>query len=128
MPIFRKHFTVEEANRLLPRLREIFKEIHQILGSMDLSRENLEQIQKAIWGNGGGEKIRGFFDKSSQIYSLVSQIHKMGAFCKDLQRGLVDFPALYKGREVFLCWELGEEQVAFWHDLQSGYAGRKPIE
>jgi hypothetical protein len=57
----------------------------------------------------------------------VRQLEHLGVLVKDLDRGLVDFPALREGEEVLLCWEVGEDEVAFWHGIEEGFAGRKPL-
>ena len=57
----------------------------------------------------------------------IEQIHEFGCVVKDLDAGLIDFPALRQGQEVFLCWRLGESNIAFWHTIQEGFGGRKPL-
>ena len=59
---------------------------------------------------------------------LLETVERSGIVLRDIDRGLVDFPALLEDREVYLCWELGEEDVAYWHDLETGYGGREPLD
>jgi hypothetical protein len=61
------------------------------------------------------------------LHELLEDLEKRSIIVRDLERGLVDFPALRDGREVFLCWEEGEPDIAYWHDLDAGYAGRQPL-
>jgi len=65
---------------------------------------------------------------ASQVQETVSKILETGCLVKDLDEGLVDFPSLMHGEEVYLCWKLGEERIGFWHGLQEGFAGRKPLD
>ena len=62
-----------------------------------------------------------------EVRRLLAAIEDAGIVLRDIERGLVDFPALIEGREAYLCWELGESEVAFWHELSTGYGGRKPL-
>ena len=77
--------------------------------------------------NGGGAGASIYVSELLRLNRLLRQIVAQGVVIKDLDRGLVDFPHLRDDKVVFLCWELGEEQVAYWHDIESGYAGRQPI-
>ncbi len=64
----------------------------------------------------------------SRLKEAVEAVHEHGCLIKDLQAGLVDFPTLFQGREVYLCWKLGERGIGFWHEVEDGYRGRKPID
>lgn len=128
-----EHFTPEKANALLPRLR-------QLLPHMQARKRQLDQVQRklvdlAIRAAGDGrlaekelksaeqqaERLSGEIDK------MLEQIHALGCQVKDINEGIVDFPARHEGQRVYLCWQLGEEKVAFWHDIESGFAGRQPL-
>jgi len=127
-PRFEKHFTLEEANALLPEVREIFSQIHAIQDSLQLRYEEIKALIQASPSNGGGTAAAALLECVREIHLLIEQLASWGIQVKDLQRGLIDFPHWRKNREVFLCWELGEDRIRFWHDLESGYAGRTPIE
>jgi hypothetical protein len=72
--------------------------------------------------------VRGEIEAAAkQINSLVDKVQGMGVELKDMEIGLVDFRTIREGREVYLCWKLGEESVSYWHELDTGYAGRKPL-
>ncbi len=75
----------------------------------------------------GGEKVSGLLMDMLQLNVQLRHIQEMGVQIKDFDRGLVDFPHLRDGREVFLCWELEEDDVEFWHDIDGGYAGRERL-
>ena len=103
------------------------------LGRLDELREELEQNDRRLAGlTGPGEDQGGeLVNRSVRLVADVKEV--LGKFAsrqiviKDLPRGLLDFPALIGGREVFLCWEKDEEDIEYWHDLDSGYAGREPL-
>ena len=82
---------------------------------------------KAAGGNGGGKEASGYVSDLTRLNVLLQDFTRRGVIIKDFDRGLVDFPHMRDGREVLLCWELSEDQVRFWHDLETGYAGREPI-
>ena len=77
--------------------------------------------------NGGGEPGRAVGEAFLEVRGLLVELQEAGIVLRDLDRGLVDFPALREGREVYLCWELGEDRVEFWHELDTGFAGRRRI-
>ncbi len=128
MATFEKHFTLEEANALLPEIRDIFSEIHAILRSLEDRKEEIEALLQASGSNGGGVAGADLLERLQEIHRLLERITSRGVQVKDLHRGLIDFPHWCQDREIFLCWELGEDSIHFWHDLESGYAGRKRIE
>ena len=75
----------------------------------------------------GGELVNRSIRTMAQMQALLGEFQKREIQIKDLERGLLDFPALVGGKEVFLCWENGEENIEFWHDLESGYGGREHL-
>jgi hypothetical protein len=92
------------------------------------------ELATAIGGNGGGYAASDLSAAESELSGLadaaiacVEKLEELGVTVKDLDLGLLDFPALLDGRVVELCWHVGEEAVAFWHEVGEGYAGRKPI-
>jgi hypothetical protein len=126
MSHFKKHYTREEARRLLPLVRQWLDELARI---RDLLRDYDERIGKAL-GPGddlGGELINKYVKCLAEAKQILVRFNKREIQVKDLDRGLIDFPAMIGGKEVFLCWEKCEEDIEFWHDLTSGYAGREPL-
>ncbi|MCI0331319.1 MAG: DUF2203 domain-containing protein [candidate division Zixibacteria bacterium] len=124
---FKKHFSLEEAGKLLPSLAKIFEEINTIQGELNARGAEVAEVQDSAKTNGGGSKADYHFAQNLKIQRLLGRVEKMGVLVKDLDRGLVDFPHLRGGREVFLCWMVGEKKIDFWHDLGAGFAGREPL-
>ena len=123
---FQKHYTREEARALLPQLR-------QWLGQLSQLRSDLEKNDRRLAGlmnsgqDTGGELVNASVKLLGEIKQVFQEFQNREIIIKDLERGLVDFPALIGDKEVLLCWEKDEDDVEFWHDLDSGYAGREPI-
>ena len=124
---YRKHFTLEEARALLPHLRRIFEDVHRCRDQIREVDEKLGNLLKKTGTDLGGRSVNGLLQDLLQMNAQLQRIHKMGVVVKDLDRGLLDFPSLRDGREVFLCWELDENDIEFWHDLDTGYAGRERL-
>ncbi|HEX2359424.1 MAG TPA: DUF2203 domain-containing protein [Solirubrobacterales bacterium] len=122
-----RHFTAEQANALLPGLTEL---LHQLRLARDelTDEEAHELLSDAAAGNGGGEAGHQVGTAFLEVRRLLGALEESGIVLRDIDRGLVDFPAVIDGREVYLCWELGEDEVAHWHDLSSGYGGRRPLD
>lgn len=122
-----RHFTREEANLLLPRLKEMLLRLRSSKDELT-DAEAHEALSEAAPANGGGEPGRRVGMAFLEVRRLLGAIEESGIVLRDIDRGLVDFPAVIDGREVYLCWELGEDEVAFWHSLDSGYRGREPLD
>ena len=128
MPLFEKHFTVAEANAMLPELRALLAEIRAARDELAVHWEGALPVLKAAGTNGGSKAATECVADLLRLNKLLRSIASRGVLIKDIDRGLVDFPHLRGDEEVVLCWELCEERVAFWHDLETGYTGRQPIE
>jgi len=124
---YRTHYTLEEARALLPQVRKWLEELdaHRV----ELIRYD-EQLNEAREGDSdlGGALVHSWDRLLVEVRSLLLQFSRRDIEIKDLERGLIDFPAVIDGREVFLCWEKAEDDIEFWHDLDTGYAGRVKIE
>lgn len=119
---FDKHFTQAEAYAELSFLRICFKELYEL-------QNTIENARKAGAGNGGGAvPTQALADARIRVQDIMTEIDRRGIQIKDVRRGLVDFPHMMEGREVFLCWVLGEDTISYWHELAAGYAGRQRIE
>jgi hypothetical protein len=125
--IHERHFTAEEANALLPRIEPMVVALRDARDRLT-DGELHEVLTEAAPANGGGGPGRQVGEAFLEVRSLLGDLQQLGLVLRDLDRGLVDFPAIVEGREVYLCWELGEDRIAFWHDLESGYGGRQPLE
>ena len=123
---FEKHYTRDEAQALLPQLREWLTELNRL-------RAEVERYDKRLGGLNaagqdiGGETVNSWIRGLAGMQAILAEFQHRQILIKDLSRGLVDFPAIIGGREVFLCWELDEEKVEFWHDLETGYSGRERL-
>jgi hypothetical protein len=119
-----REFTVEEANALLPALRESLERIRE---ARQVVLAGGERIHRAAPLDGGGSQGKAYWEALSTLRKEVESIASQGIVLRDPEGGLVDFPTHREGREVFLCWKLGEDRVAFWHGPESGFAGRRPL-
>jgi hypothetical protein len=126
-PALQKLFTVEEANALLPRLREILDEVALHRDALRERAPRMQPILAAAIGNGGGRAGSEYGVEAYSLYLALERISELGVVLKDLDMGLLDFPHERGGRVVFLCWHPPEESVEYWHELDAGYAGRQPL-
>jgi hypothetical protein len=122
-----RHFTRAEANALLPHLTDLLNQLREAKDEFADVKAH-ESLAEAAPTNGGGEEGRRVGIAFLEVRRLLETIEQSGIVLRDIDRGLVDFPALLEDREVYLCWELGEEDVGYWHDLDAGYGGREPLE
>jgi hypothetical protein len=122
-----RHFTRAEANALLPQLTTLLSQLRDARDELT-DTDAHEALSEAAPTNGGGEQGRRVGIAFIEVRRLIDTVEQAGIVLRDIDRGLVDFPALIDGREVYLCWELGEEDVAYWHDLEGGYGGREPLD
>ena len=127
MPIYDKHFSLAEARAWIPQLRESFARIRSLYEELQDLRDDHERIQNLIRSNGHEPKDSGFEGRLAELQSIVREINEAGIEVKDISRGLVDFPHLREGEEVFLCWELEESDIEYWHRIEDGYAGRERL-
>jgi hypothetical protein len=123
---FDKHYTRDEARALLPQIR-------RWLERLDRLRHDLERFDKRLSGlveqgtDIGGETVNNWIRALADTQDVLAEFQRREIFIKDLERGLLDFPAIIGGREVFLCWEQDEEDIEFWHDLETGFGGRERL-
>jgi hypothetical protein len=121
-----RHYSLEEASALLPRVAEL-------LARMRSARERLGDAEAraalaaAGQGNGGGTPGKVVSEGFLELREAMLELHEHEIVLRDLDRGLVDFPALRGEQEVYLCWEEGEPEIGFWHEPGAGFAGRRPL-
>lgn len=138
-PSPKKLYTIEEANHALPLVRVIVADIVRQYHEITERKERLGQIQRT---RGSKSKNRPVGDPYSEevaqveadlekevgvLQGYIDELEKLSVEIKDLHRGLVDFRSLMDGREVYLCWLLGEDEVSHWHELDAGFAGRQSL-
>ena len=129
-----RHFTPDEANAALARVRPLVEQLVARRRDHVAALARQEELEGKIKGNGGGippaELATAAADVDSiarSLARLVDEIGEEGAQVKDLDEGLVDFPAVRRGETVLLCWRLGEDEIRYWHGLEDGVAGRQPL-
>jgi hypothetical protein len=123
-----KYFTLSEANQALNTIRPWMEEVMRIRRRvLESQPETWSAIEKSA-GNGGSPLLSKLVFDFEKFDALIHQIQDEGAQIKDVNIGLLDFPALKDGREVCLCWKYGEGDIAYWHEVEAGYAGRQAIE
>ena len=126
--IHERHFTVEEANALLGRIEPVLRSLREARDRLT-DAEAHEALAGAAPTNGGGDPGRDVGEAFLEVRRMLLALQELGIVVRDIERGLIDFPAIHEGREVYLCWELDEPpRIAFWHDLEAGYGGRQPLE
>jgi hypothetical protein len=129
-----RHFTPEEANAELEHVRPLVEQLVATRLEHTAALERQEELEGKIRGNGGGIPPAELAQATAEVDAvarrlarLVDEITEHGAQVKDLDSGLVDFPALRHGETVLLCWQLGEDEIAWWHREDDGFAGRRPL-
>lgn len=131
----KRYFTVEEAERLIPRLEAAMGRVRECHAELGRLRTALGEAQRRVMLAGGMRLDQEFWRSrkfrlaavTGELQEKIGEILGLGGVPKDLELGLVDFPALLDEREVNLCWRVGERRIRFWHGLDEGYAARKPL-
>jgi len=122
-----QYFTLDEANAALLTIRPLMDEVQSIRQKiMSTQPEAWTAIEKSV-GNGGSRSLSQIVHDFEKLDAFVHQILDTGVLIKDVNIGLLDFPALRNGLEVYLCWQYGEDDIAYWHEVDAGFAGRQPI-
>ncbi len=123
-----KFFTLEQANEALKIIRPLMEDIQSIRQKiLEKQPETWTAIEKSV-GNGGNRTLSRMVQDFERLDALVHRILDTGAQIKDINIGLLDFSAMKDGREVYLCWQYGEGEIAYWHEVDAGYTGRQPID
>ena len=123
---FKKHYTREEARDLLPQLRQWLKRLGQLHAELAKVEERLGGLMAPGCDQGGG-LVNTWVRTIADLQEVLAEFARREIQLKDIERGLVDFPAVIGGREVFLCWEQDDEDIEFWHELDAGYAARERL-
>jgi hypothetical protein len=122
-----RHYTLEEANAALPKVRELIEALRSASERLG-DREAREALSEASPGNGGGDAGKTVSEGFVAMREAMLELRGLEVVLRDLQRGLVDFPALRDGHEVYLCWEEGEDEIGWWHEPEAGFGGRRPLD
>lgn len=121
-----RHYTLEEARALLPWVRTRLEAMRRARAQL-ADEESRRALADLAPGNGGGHPARQAGDALLELQTTGAAFDEREIVLRDLDRGLIDFPSLLDGREIYLCWVDGEEDIRFWHELDTGYAGREPL-
>lgn len=124
---FQKHYRREEAEALLPQIRQWLRRLNELRREVDRSEQRITSIMQP-GHDVGGDLVNQWIRTLAEMQELLGEFQRRDILLKDLERGLLDFPAIIGGKEVFLCWEQDEDTVEFWHDLDTGYSGRERLD
>ena len=120
-------FTVEEANHMLPRLRRLLRRLIRHRQKLLHLNPEIQKARDNAENNGGSFSGGQYLSELLRFSECAQLIDGLGVIIKDLDVGLCDFPHMRDGRVVYLCWKLGEGDVSWWHEIETGFAGRRPI-
>ena len=120
-------FTVAEVNRAIPSLERRLGGLARRVGRLTADAPRGPEEARRVAREGGRPVPSGYFAVVQEIHEVTRSLQERGVILRDLDRGLVDFPAVLDGRQVFLCWLRGESRVAYFHDPESGFGGRQPL-
>ncbi len=128
-----KVFTLEEANRLLPRLNLMLKDVQEKRNKIQVLEVEIDATELIAEKDEDGvapglnKKVEEYTRTVKRFYALIDEIHELGCFVKDIDTGLVDFYSLNKGKVVYLCWKIGEAEVSHWHEIGRGFSSRQAV-
>jgi hypothetical protein len=124
--VFSRHYTRDEARALLPQIRDWLKRLNE---QRSVSEKLEKRLNHLLQGGAdvGGETVNQLLRCLASLREVHHEFEQRQIQVKDMERGLIDFPAIIGGREVFLCWEQDETDIEFWHDLDGGFAGRERL-
>jgi len=125
--IHERHYSLEEAAELLPRVAELIARMRDARDRLG-DREAREALAEAGPTNGGGAPGRVVSQGFLELRELMAELGELDVVLRDLDRGLLDFPSLRDGREVYLCWEEGEDAIGYWHEPDAGFSNRRPLD
>ncbi len=133
MPRF---FTLQQAEKVLPEVAESIREAVALRDRYQTMEGEWQSFSERLATTGGMQVDRAWVveqknrreETASALKQAIEKVHEFGCVVKDLDMGLVDFPTLFQGEEVYLCWKLGEPGIQFWHGVEEGFRGRKPID
>ena len=121
-------FTLAEASQLIPRLRTILIEVGEEWGEMRRLNPEIQKVRDRVPLDGFSPEGVPYIQAATHLLYLLHQVKDMGVHIKDIDKGLCDFPYMRNGRVVYLCWHLGEDAIAYWHDIEAGFGGREPLD
>ena len=121
-------FTLAEAQALLPTLKTLLADIGEAWDRVRQLNPEVQKARDASAFDGFTKAGVDYVEAISHLMFLIQQIKDLGVLLKDAEKGLCDFPYMRLGRVVYLCWQLGEDRIEYWHDIETGFAGREPLD
>lgn len=123
----KRYFTVEEANACIPELNIAIAELLELKEQLEHLHAELTPFYEVIPHNGGHKNALLLMRTGDKLREIVRHIENCGCHIKGLDPALIDFPHIREGKEVYLCWRYGETEIGYWHEIDDGFAGRKPL-
>jgi hypothetical protein len=130
----KKYFTVAEANATLPLVRAIVRDVTELARDLKERQERLARVQASTQKGLGDayreelQQVQAEFERDQErMHGFVAELNDLGVELKDFVTGLIDFPCWMNNHEVYLCWRLGEPEVAHWHEVEAGFMGRQKL-
>jgi hypothetical protein len=123
-----RYFTLEEATETLETIRPMMEEVVRISQKVIASQPEIWPALERSAGNGGNATLSKLVWDFEKLDNLLHGVQDTGAVVKDMASGLLDFPAIRNGQEVYLCWKVGEDRIEYWHEVEAGFAGRQSID
>ncbi len=123
----KKLFTLEEANSIVPQLLNQVPRIQELASDLRNKYPDVRNAWEKHKSNGGSTQGAQYLEAALQLNGIMKDLETKGCIVKGIKEGLVDFPSLRDGREVYLCWKAPEKEIRYWHEIDSGFAGRQPI-
>ena len=127
-----RYFELQEAQAMIGQLEELFNYLSGLREQVVKIHAEIQKLESVSYTNGGGDtpKMVGEYHRSleetlAHIKAVVEPFQEQGVIIKSIEDGLVDFPFLRQGQSVYLCWKMGEVEIKYWHDLNSGFSGRQ---
>jgi hypothetical protein len=121
-------FTLNEASQLLPQLRTLLSDAGVEWRRMRELNPEIQKVRDKAPLDGFTPHGVEYIESVMQLMLLLHEVKDLGVEVKDIDKGLCDFPYVRNGRKVYLCWHKGEDSIAYWHDLETGFAGREPLD
>ncbi len=123
----KRYFTVEEANACIPELTDEISLLRAIRVKLAGLHAMITPLLEVVSSNGGSRHTPELLKATARFQEVLGRIEARGCHLKGLDPGLVDFPHLRNGREVYLCWRMGEKRIRYWHEIDDGFDGRQPL-
>ena len=123
-----RYFTLQEASDTLSIIRSMVEEVVQISQKVIANQPEIWPAIERSAGNGGNATLSKLVWDFEKLDNLLHRIQDTGVLVKDMASGLLDFPTIRNGQEVYLCWKVGEETIEYWHEVEAGFAGRQSID